>query len=55
MRSRSRPLQGAIWHVHAKDTNIQRWNSNINGVLDTKHYGDEINRSWLFRTVGYGS
>ncbi|MCA9211778.1 MAG: sugar phosphate isomerase/epimerase [Planctomycetales bacterium] len=50
-----RALQGAIWHVHAKDTNVQQWNSTINGVLDTKHYGDEINRSWLFRTVGYGS
>lgn len=50
-----RALQGAIWHVHAKDTNVQQWNSKINGVLDTKHYGDEINRSWLFRTVGYGS
>jgi len=23
-------------------------------VLDTKHYGDEINRSWIFRTCGYG-
>jgi sugar phosphate isomerase/epimerase len=23
-------------------------------VLDTKHYGDEINRSWVFRAVGYG-
>jgi len=25
-----------------------------NGVLDAKHYGDEINRSWVFRTIGYG-
>jgi sugar phosphate isomerase/epimerase len=50
-----RALQGAIWHVHAKDTNIQTWNSTINGVLDTKHYRDELNRAWLFRTVGYGS
>jgi len=49
-----RALQGAIWHVHAKDTNIQQWNSRINGVLDTKHYADELNRSWIFRTVGYG-
>ena len=23
-------------------------------VLDTKHYGDEIHRSWVFRSVGYG-
>jgi sugar phosphate isomerase/epimerase len=24
------------------------------GVLDVKPYSDEIRRSWLFRTVGYG-
>ena len=29
--------------------------SAANGVLDTKHYGDELNRSWIFRTVGYGN
>ena len=23
-------------------------------MLDTKPYSDEINRSWIFRTVGYG-
>ena len=22
--------------------------------MDVKHYSDEINRSWIFRTVGYG-
>ena len=26
----------------------------INGVLDTKPYADEIHRSWIFRSVGYG-
>lgn len=26
----------------------------MNGVLDTTHYGDELNRSWIFRSVGYG-
>jgi sugar phosphate isomerase/epimerase len=50
-----RALQGAIWHVHAKDTGVQQWNSRVNGVLDTKHYADELRRSWIFRTVGYGS
>jgi hypothetical protein len=50
-----RALHGAVWHVHAKDTDIQEWNSRVNGVLDTKHYGDELNRSWMFRTVGFGS
>jgi sugar phosphate isomerase/epimerase len=50
-----RALKGAIWHVHAKDTQVQLWNSTVNGVLDTKHYADELNRAWIFRTVGYGN
>jgi len=49
-----RKLGKAIYHVHAKDTRIYEANSTVNGVLDTKPYSDEINRSWLFRTVGYG-
>jgi len=44
----------AIFHVHAKDTKIDAINTAANGVLDTKHYGDELHRSWIFRTVGYG-
>ena len=43
-----------IQHFHAKDSMVYTWNSKVNGVLDTKHYGDEINRGWIFRTVGYG-
>jgi sugar phosphate isomerase/epimerase len=43
-----------ICHVHAKDSLVYTWNSKVNGVLDTKHYNDEINRAWIFRTVGYG-
>ena len=50
-----RELKGAIYHVHAKDTKIDHYNTAKNGVLDTKHYGDEINRAWVFRTVGYGN
>ena len=46
---------GAIFHFHAKDTKIDPYNTAVNGVLDTKHYGDELHRSWIFRTVGYGS
>ena len=49
-----RKLAGAIYYVHAKDTKIDCINTSINGVLDTKTYLDEINRSWIFRTVGYG-
>ena len=45
---------GAIFHFHAKDTKIDPINCALNGVLDTEHYGNEINRSWIFRTVGYG-
>jgi sugar phosphate isomerase/epimerase len=47
-------LKGCIWHVHAKDTAIHEWNSATHGTLDTKHYRDELNRAWIFRTVGYG-
>jgi len=50
-----RELKGAIWHVHVKDVGIHEWNSKRNGVLDTKHYQDEMNRAWIFRTVGYGN
>lgn len=45
---------GAIFHFHAKDTKVDRDNTNRNGVLDVKHYGGEMDRSWIFRTVGYG-
>ncbi len=46
---------GAIFHFHAKDTKVDVANTSLNGVLDTKHYGDEINRSWIFRSCGYGT
>ncbi len=49
-----RYLGKAIYHFHAKDTKIDPINCAINGVLDTKHYSDEIHRSWVFRSVGYG-
>ena len=50
-----RELAGAIYHFHAKDTKVDKYNTVKNGVLDTKHYGDELHRSWIFRTVGYGN
>ena len=49
-----RALKGAIYHFHAKDTKVDTYNTAVNGVLDTKPFGDEINRSWIFRSVGYG-
>ena len=47
--------EGAIFHVHAKDVKVDKYNTAVNGVLDTKHYGDELHRSWVFRSVGYGN
>lgn len=49
-----RELGPAIFHFHAKDTKIDQINTAVNGVLDTQHYSDEIHRSWIFRSVGYG-
>jgi sugar phosphate isomerase/epimerase len=45
---------GAIYHVHAKDVALDPHNTRVNGVLDTKSYGDLRGRSWVFRTCGYG-
>jgi sugar phosphate isomerase/epimerase len=50
-----RTLGDAIYHVHAKDCRIDRANVAANGVLDAKPYTCELERSWIFRTVGYGS
>jgi len=46
--------EDAIFHVHAKDTYVDRRNVAMNGNMDTKHYGDVLGRAWTFRTVGYG-
>lgn len=43
-----------VQHVHAKDSCVNPLVANADGVLDTKHYADELNRAWIFRTVGYG-
>jgi sugar phosphate isomerase/epimerase len=49
-----RVLGDAIFHVHAKDTQLYPANLVRTGVLDTKPYTDELNRGWIFRTCGYG-
>jgi sugar phosphate isomerase/epimerase len=49
-----RVLGDAIFHVHAKDTQIYDANLPLRGVLDTNHYSDVRNRAWVFRTCGYG-
>ncbi len=45
---------GALFHFHAKDTALDPQNMAVNGVLDPLPLTDLPNRSWLFRTVGYG-
>ena len=50
-----RELKGAVHHFHAKDTKVDPYNKAKNGVLDTGSYGDLLDRSWVFRTIGYGT
>jgi sugar phosphate isomerase/epimerase len=45
---------GCLFHVHGKDTGIDPHNTRRNGTLDTKSYADLDERSWVFRTCGYG-
>ena len=47
-------LGDAIFHVHAKDVALHPGNIARNGVLDTKSYTRMQERSWLFRSVGWG-
>jgi DNA-(apurinic or apyrimidinic site) lyase len=44
----------AIHHVHAKDTRVYEANERRKGMLDMAPYTAEADRSWLFRSVGYG-
>jgi DNA-(apurinic or apyrimidinic site) lyase len=44
----------AIHHFHAKDTRLYEANARLKGYLDTAPYTDESDRSWLFRSIGYG-
>ena len=44
----------AVHHFHAKDTKVYESNSRVKGVLDTEPYTEEPDRSWLFRSIGYG-
>jgi sugar phosphate isomerase/epimerase len=49
-----RALSSCIFHVHAKDSRVEPMVAQVNGVLDNKPYAKEAERSWIFRTVGYG-
>lgn len=45
---------GALAHVHAKDTWLDANMTRLHGVLDTTPRDRLSERSWSFRTVGYG-
>lgn len=47
-------LGGAVYHVHAKDTALNPDLVRAKGVLDTTPLDQAGQRSWVFRTVGYG-
>lgn len=49
-----RALGDCVFHVHAKDIALDPQNMAVNGVLDTKSYRRMSERSWLFRSVGWG-
>jgi sugar phosphate isomerase/epimerase len=49
-----RELGRAIFHVHAKDCAINERNRAVNGCLDGRPYRQVAQRSWNFRTVGWG-
>ena len=47
--------ENAIFHFHAKDTKIDKYNTAVNGCNDYKSYTNFLGRSWSFRAVGYGN
>ncbi|GAB3609015.1 sugar phosphate isomerase/epimerase [Humibacter ginsengiterrae] len=47
-------LKGAIHHVHAKDTRLEKKHLGNNTALETASFADPENRSWNFVTMGYG-
>ncbi|NLE45641.1 MAG: sugar phosphate isomerase/epimerase [Chloroflexi bacterium] len=49
-----RRLGEAIFHVHGKDTYVDPYNTAVNGCMDHKPYRGVAERSWGFRTIGYG-
>ncbi len=49
-----RALGEAVFYVHAKDVALDAANVAVNGVLDAKSYTRMAERSWIFRTVGWG-
>ena len=49
-----RNLGDAIVHVHGKDSYVDPYNTAVNGCNDHKPYSQIPDRSWTFRSIGYG-
>lgn len=49
-----RKLGEAIYHVHGKDVYVDQINISVNGCNDNKPYTRIPERSWTFRSIGYG-
>ncbi len=50
----TRVLAPAIYHVHAKDTRIDRAMAAVNSMIDTGPMDRVVERSWSYVTLGYG-
>ncbi len=48
---------GAVYHFHAKDTKVDRLQQGGKTAcwIPVARTGDLLDRSWVFRTIGYGS
>jgi sugar phosphate isomerase/epimerase len=49
-----RRLGSAIFHMHGKDCAVDPANVAVNGCNDGRPYDRFLERSWTFRTIGYG-
>jgi sugar phosphate isomerase/epimerase len=49
-----RALGDAIVHVHGKDVYVDPYNLAVNGCNDHTPYSEIPDRSWTFRSIGYG-
>jgi sugar phosphate isomerase/epimerase len=49
-----RQLGSAIFHMHGKDVAVDTINTHLNGCNDHKPYSQIAQRSWTFRSIGYG-
>jgi sugar phosphate isomerase/epimerase len=50
----TRVLGPAIYHVHAKDTRVDRAMASVNSLIDTKPVDRLLERSWSYVTLGFG-